>query len=169
MSSVDIAQMNLNRRILRKTLLIALVLAAALAGTVNALEIPGARALADLIMRFDSNGNSTIDTREWQDGVAGSFDDIDGDRDGKITAVEIDDLSGPLEQEAGTVAATLVPKLLSPLIMSMDANKDGAVSRDEFIKKVDEMFARLDANKDAILTRTELIDLPVRMVTAARN
>jgi len=152
-----------------KALLIATLAAAALSGDVRAIDVPGAAALADLIMRFDTNGDSKIDTGEWQAGVAGSFGEIDADRDGNITAVEIDELSGPLEQEAGAVVATLVPKLLKPLIMSMDADKDGAVSREEFLKKVDEMFARLDADKDAVLTRTEVIELPMKMVTPPRN
>jgi len=131
--------------------------------------MPGAGALADLVMRFDTNGDSKIDTGEWQTGVAASFDELDTDHDGKITGAEIDALGVGLEQELGQVVGTLVLKLIKPLIMSMDADKDGAVSREEFAKKADEIFARLDVNKDAVLTRAEVLDLPVKMLVPAKD
>lgn len=53
--------------------------------------------------------------------------------------------------------------------MSMDTNKDGTVSREEFMKKVDEIFARLDANKDAVLTRDVLLELPMILLTPAKR
>lgn len=98
-----------------KTFVIALILAAITLSGVHAVEVPGAGTLADLIMRFDTNGDGKIDTGEWQTGVEASFDEIDTNRDGKITEAEIDALSGPLEGEVGSIVATLVPKLIKPL------------------------------------------------------
>lgn len=143
-------------------------LALALGGYLNAVELPGAGALADLVMgRFDSNGDSKIDGGEWQLGAAASLEEIDVDRDGKITATEIDALGEPIGKEAGAAAGALVPKLIKPLILSMDADGDGAVSREEFTKKMDALFAGLDADKDAQLTRGELIALPVKAFVPA--
>ncbi|MEQ1854233.1 MAG: EF-hand domain-containing protein [Chthoniobacteraceae bacterium] len=138
-------------------------LALAFGGNLNAIEIPGAGALADLVIaRFDSNGDSKIDSGEWQLGAAASFEEIDVDRDGKITATEIDALGEPIGKEAGAAAGALVPQLIKPLILSMDADADGAVSREEFTKKMGALFAILDANKDAQVMREEMIELPVK-------
>jgi Ca2+-binding EF-hand superfamily protein len=151
---------------LRATLA-ALLLTLACRGNSHAVEMPGSGVLAELIMRFDTNGDSKIDSGEWQMGVTASFSEIDADNDGKITAVEIDELSGPLEREVGSIVAILLPKLIKPLLMSMDADKDGIVSREEFAKQVDTLFAKLDADMNAELTRAELIDLPVKLLAPA--
>ena len=39
---------------------------------------------------------------------------------------------------------------------SMDANKDGKVSKEEFIKAHEAMFGTMDANKDGFLDKTEM-------------
>jgi hypothetical protein len=143
-------------------------LALAFAGASNAIELPGAGALADLVIaRFDSNGDSKIDSGEWPLGAAASFEEIDVGRDGRITATEIDALGEPIGKEAGAAAGALVPKLIKPLLLSMDGDADGAVSRDEFTKKMAALFATLDADKDAQLTRAELIALPVKALVPA--
>lgn len=41
----------------------------------------------------------------------------------------------------------------------MDANKDGNVSKDEFIKAHEAMFANMDANKDGSIDKTEMGNL----------
>ena len=143
-------------------------LALAFGGYLNAIELPGAGALADLVIaRFDSNGDTKIDSGEWPLGAAASFEEIDVDRDGKISATEIDALGEPIGKEAGAAAGALVPKLIKPLLLSMDGDADGAVSREEFTKKMDALFATLDADKDAQLTRVELIALPVKALVPA--
>ena len=38
----------------------------------------------------------------------------------------------------------------------MDANKDGKISKDEFAKHHDAMFAKMDANKDGVLDKAEM-------------
>ena len=38
----------------------------------------------------------------------------------------------------------------------LDANKDGNVSKDEFIKAHEAMFASMDANKDGSIDKTEM-------------
>ena len=39
---------------------------------------------------------------------------------------------------------------------TMDANKDGKVSKEEFIKAHEAMFGTMDANKDGFLDKTEM-------------
>ena len=60
--------------------------------------------------------------------------------------------------------AALVVKLIKPILLAMDMDGDGTVSREEFTKAVNACFARLDANRDAQLTRDELMDLPLKML-----
>ncbi len=158
------------RTIRRHSAIIAAVLTFVLVGPLNAIDLPGMGALADLIMKsFDTNGDSKIDTGEWQAGAKASFDQIDADGDGKITAGEIDALGAAIAEEAGAAVGALVPKLIKPLILAMDANGDGVVSRDEFLKKMDELFAKLDTNKNAELTREELIQLPLKLLPTGKR
>jgi hypothetical protein len=160
--------MNLTPIIRPKTIIVTALLAFASSGNLHAAEMPGAGALADLIIKqFDTNGDSKIDTGEWQAGTAASFEEIDTDRDGKMTAAEIDALGEAVAKESGEAAGALVPKLIKPLILAMDADGDGAVSREEFGKKVDGLFAKLDSDMDAQLTKAELIALPLRMLLPA--
>jgi len=134
----------------------------------HAIELPGAGALADLVMgQFDTNGDTKIDSGEWQSGASTSFVEIDADQNGKITANEIDALGETIGKEAGAAAGALVPKLIKPLILSMDADGDGTVSQEEFTKKMEVLFAMLDAEKDAQLTRAELIALPMKAFVPA--
>jgi Ca2+-binding EF-hand superfamily protein len=136
----------------------------------RAAELPGVGALVDIVIaRFDTNGDSKIDTGEWQAGVAGSFDEIDTDGDGRITVAEIDALGDAIAGEAGATVAALVMKLIKPILLSMDTDGDGTVSREEFNKAANAWFARLDANKDAQLTRDELMDLPLKMLLPGRK
>ena len=139
------------------------------ASPLPAAELPGAGALADLVMRFDTSGDSRIDAGEWQNGVVMSFEEIDRDRDGKITASEVEELGGELEKEAGSIVSVLVPKVIKPIIMGMDGDKDGAVSRDEFTKRVEEIFAKVDENKDSYLTRGEAMELPLKVLVPEKK
>jgi len=137
----------------------------AICACAHAVELPGVGALVDIVIaRFDTNGDSKIDTGEWQAGVEGSFAEIDTDGDGKITVAEIDALGDEIATEAGATVAALVMKLIKPIILAMDTDGDGSVSREEFTKAANAWFAKLDANKDAELTRAELMDLPLKML-----
>ena len=137
-------------------------------GPLRAAEIPGAGVLADLITKqFDANGDSKFDAGEWQAGVAASFAEIDADGDGLMTPAEIDSLENVIGKETGETAAVLAVKLIKPLLLSMDADRDGSVSRDEYTKVASALFAKLDANQDAELTRAELLMLPVKMLIPA--
>ena len=84
-----------------------------------------------------------------------------------MTPAEIDSLENVIGKETGETAAVLAVKLIKPLLLSMDADRDGSVSRDEYSKVASALFAKLDANQDAELTRAELLMLPVKMLLPA--
>ena len=146
----------------------ALLLAPMLSAPLHAAELPGAGVLADIVLKqFDTNGDAKIDTGEWQAGITASFAEMDADGDGRITAEEMDAVGAGVGKEIGEAAGAVVAKLIKGLLLTMDADKDGVVSRDEFAKATGELFAKLDTNRDAELTRAELLLLPVKMLLPA--
>ena len=46
--------------------------------------------------------------------------------------------------------------MLEQMFKKLDANGDGAVTREEAVKLVDERFAAIDANKDGVVDKTEV-------------
>jgi Ca2+-binding EF-hand superfamily protein len=52
---------------------------------------------------------------------------------------------------------------------AMDANKDGVVTRDEFLAHPSQMFDRLDANHDGKVTRDELAAMHEHMIQVCRQ
>lgn len=142
--------------------LLALIL---LSSSLNA-AIPGAEALGKLITsQFDTNSDALIDQGEWQSGIGNSFEKLDTNQDGTIKGEEIDGLSEDIAKESGSIAGTLVVVLIKQLIMSLDSDRDKAVSRAEYDKPTESIFTKLDADKNASLTLAELSELPSHLVT----
>jgi uncharacterized low-complexity protein len=50
----------------------------------------------------------------------------------------------------------------------MDENKDGKVSKEEFIKAHEAMFDKLDTNKDGVLDKAEMAKMPQGMCGGAK-
>lgn len=128
--------------------------------------LPGGDALASLIItQFDTNSDGSVDAGEWQTGIARSFDDMDSDGDHKITAREIDSLQTEIAKETGELAAGVVVTLIKKVILSLDTDKDQAVSRKEYDANTEGFFKTLDADKNGTLSKSELADLPVKVIT----
>lgn len=53
-------------------------------------------------------------------------------------------------------------------LMRLDANKDGAITLDEFMVRRDDRFAKLDTNKDGVLSPEEIV-APMKARTAERD
>jgi len=125
--------------------------------------VPGADVLADMILaEFDTNSDGSIDGDEWKAGIEKSFDDIDQDHDGKITGEEIDALAGPISESTGTVGAKIATVLVKKLLMLLDKNGDGVITKDEYKEGCDAMFKKLDANHDGKVSKDELLELPAK-------
>jgi hypothetical protein len=149
-----------------KTLFLAAVLCTFFVAPVSA-ALPGGEALAELILgEFDSNADSKLDAGEWQNGVGGSFDKMDGNADGSITEDEAGAFESDISNKIGSIGATLVVTLIKKVLMSLDGNKDSLVSRAEYDKLSTDMFSKLDADKDSFSTKAELADLPLKLVGA---
>jgi Ca2+-binding EF-hand superfamily protein len=128
--------------------------------------LPGGDALAGLILtQFDSNSDGSVDAGEWQTGIARSFDDMDSDGDHQLTANEIDSLQSEIAKETGELAAGVVVALIKKVILTLDTDKDQAVSRKEYDANAVGFFKTLDADKNGTLSKSELADLPVKVIT----
>lgn len=130
-----------------------------------AFEIPGASALADVILeRFDENEDGVLDTGEWQAGIDEGFGQLDQDGNGNIDEVEKKNLDGLIGEEVGEGKAKLVSPIITTALRSFDENDDEAVSEEEFSKKANDLFKKLDTNSDAEVTKQELKQLPLKLL-----
>lgn len=128
--------------------------------------VPGAEALAKLIAQeFDTNADGLLDQGEWQNGIGGSFDKMDTNRDGSIKPEEVDAMGDDIAAEAGDIGGVVLVALIKQALLTLDQDGDKAVSRKEFDALTDGIFTKLDADKSASLTPAELSDLPVKMLT----
>jgi Ca2+-binding EF-hand superfamily protein len=98
-----------------------------------------------------------------------SFDTVDADKNGKITAAEMTPKAGkrfdrfdadksgdvtPAEIEAVLRAA--LEKQRDRILAALDADKNGTISRTEYDATVDKLVADADADKDGSLSMAEV-------------
>lgn len=170
----------------RKTLLTLAVLTALAAGTAFAATAPAPGASATSAQpapraKLDSNGDGSVDRTEAakHSRLAGKFDELDKNKDGKLTKDEMParhdrghDKRGHDPREAmsrldtdkdGRISraeATAAEGKMASRFDQMDANKDGYVDRaDHEIRakqRKDEWFAGADTDKDGKLSRAEV-------------
>jgi Ca2+-binding EF-hand superfamily protein len=91
---------------------------------------------------LDHNGTYTCD--EWRQFATRIFNMADRNHDGYVDASEFKTI-----QQA-------VPIFKEADIAYFDDNRDGRLSRDEFVKKPNPIFARYDKNGDCMVTPQEL-------------
>ena len=127
--------------------------------------VPGAETLAKLITHeFDTNSDNILDQGEWQNGIAGSFDQMDTNHDGSIKPEEVDGMSDDISAEAGDIGGVILVGLIKQALLALDQDGDKAVNRKEFNTLTDGLFTKLDADKNASLTLAELSELPVKIM-----
>ena len=170
----------------RKTLLTLAVLIALTAGTAFAATAPASGASAAGAqptprVKLDSNGDGSVDRAEAakHPRLAGKFDELDKNKDGKLTKEEMPQRHdrghgkrghGPREamvkldtDKDGRISrteATAGEGKMASRFDQMDANKDGFIDRaDHEVRakqRTDEWFAKADADKDGKLSRAEI-------------
>ncbi len=131
----------------RKPLIVLAVLAAMSTATAFAAD-PPARPDDHGPGQLDKNGDGVIDRNEAaaDPKLAGAFDQIDTDKDGKLSRAELPRHHGKRGQGPRDFA-----------LAKLDADKDGRISRDEAKAepKFAERFDAMDTNKDGFVDRVD--------------
>lgn len=133
-------------------------------------DIPGAAALGSLVReQFDTNADGSIDTGEWQTGVASGFDSLDGNGDGSVTSAEVDLLAEPLREQFGDFGGALVAALVKAVVQNLDSDRDKTISRDEYTEETGKILKRLDVDGDGSVSEQELRSLPAKVLATQQG
>jgi Ca2+-binding EF-hand superfamily protein len=94
--------------------------------------------------KIDGNNDGKISKKEFLDAAIKNFNIIDKNKDGFLT---IDELKA-----IGKIDAIKFMK-------EVDINKDGKISKEEFIKAAEKKFKLLDKNNDSFIDQKEWNDI----------
>jgi Ca2+-binding EF-hand superfamily protein len=138
----------------------------------------------DKMKMMDSNGDGKITSMEHADGAKMMFTKMDSDKDGQVTAAEMDSMhaskhgSTKADKEgydkqghdkamtdrshdkAGKMSSTAK-------IAAMDTNSDGKLSAAEHASGAKQMFSKMDADRDGQLTAQEMREGERSMMSAS--
>ena len=104
------------------------------------------------MMRYDTNKDGIVDRAEWVTGQEARFKQLDLNSDGKLSP---DELIRTPPAARGVLPSDAPSKSQSTFFLRMDSDKDGFVSKPEFMAQADRNFARCDTNKDGRITTDE--------------
>lgn len=97
------------------------------------------------IMRYDTDKDGFVDKAEWQAAQEAAFRRRDADKDDRLSP---DEVSRRPAGATGVLPADAQNTRRSPFFQRLDRDKDGFVSRAEYMAEADRRFARCDSNKD---------------------
>ena len=100
------------------------------------------------LMRYDTNKDGFVDRKEWAAGQEARFKLLDTNGDGKLTKDE-------LFVGNGTPPSDRQIRSQATYFGLLDADKDGGVSKAEFMAQAERNFARCDLDKDGRITTAE--------------
>ncbi|MEJ2180451.1 MAG: EF-hand domain-containing protein [Gammaproteobacteria bacterium] len=97
---------------------------------------------------FDTNGDGVVTMDEFNAAAANRFDNMDADNNGVVTLEEFKTYIGQKRSERR-----------QQKFQTMDINKDGQVSQDEYIsykqKRAESRFQNMDINNDGVVSKEE--------------
>lgn len=111
----------------------------------------------EMFTKMDANKDGKLDQADRAAHHGQMFDKLDTDKNGSISRSEFDAAhqnrrgGEGMKREHGGRGG----KMAKMMLHMADANKDGAVSRDEFMAGATRHFDMMDANKDGKLTKAE--------------
>jgi hypothetical protein len=111
-------------------------------------KAPPARERTSGLMRYDTNQDGFVDRAEWAAGQEARFKLLDTNGDGKLTKDE-------LFVGNGTPPSDRQIRSQATYFGLLDADKDGIVSKAEFMAQAERNFARCDLDKDGRITTAE--------------
>ncbi|HYC64349.1 MAG TPA: hypothetical protein VEC14_06440 [Reyranellaceae bacterium] len=104
------------------------------------------------VMRFDANKDGFVDKAEWQSAQLSRFAQRDADKDGKLSA---DEMARRPAGATGVLPADAQNTRRTPFFRRLDADRDGFVSKTEYMADADRRFGRCDTNKDGRINAEE--------------
>jgi Ca2+-binding EF-hand superfamily protein len=124
---------------------------------------PGGAALpSPLITALDADRDGELSAKEI-DNAPAALRTLDKDKDGKLSRGEF--MPAPRERgPAGAGTDELVARLLA-----FDKNGDGKLSANELPERMQGLLARADANKDGFVDKEELTKLAQQQAAARRD
>ena len=111
-------------------------------------KAPTARERTSGLMRYDTNKDGVVDRAEWAAGQEARFKLLDTNGDGKLTKDE-------LFVGNGTPPSDRQIRSQATYFGLLDADKDGIVSKAEFLAQAERNFTRCDLDKDGRITTAE--------------
>lgn len=109
-------------------------------------EGPGGPRGLGMFEDADTNKDGKVSKAEFLAASDGRFDEMDFNKDGFIDKSDLE----------AHRAACEAGKILCGPLARLDANKDGKVSKAEFMAGPHPMFGRMDANKDGVIDQNEI-------------
>ena len=100
------------------------------------------------LMRYDTNKDGFVDRKEWSAGQDARFNLLDTNHDGKLTKDELFVGNGVPPTDRQLQSQVTYFRLL-------DSDKDGTVSKAEFMALAERNFGRCDLDKDGRITVPE--------------
>jgi hypothetical protein len=107
--------------------------------------LPSKDQYEEWLSRIDLDGDGAVTREEWAVHQAAGFDRVDANRDGKLTMAE---MHAALQPQRESEAAKVFQR--------WDLNKDGFVTREEFLGRDFPGFKMLDTDGDGNITADEL-------------
>ena len=105
------------------------------------------------LFEADSNNDGTLTRAEFDASRAARFETLDANHDRQLAREEM--RSGRERGEHGGRGHHRRGGHRGMHLERADANNDGAITRDEFLARPTQMFARLDANSDGVISADE--------------
>jgi EF-hand domain pair/EF hand len=106
------------------------------------------------VMRYDINGDGFVDRAEWNAGQEARFKQLDTNGDGKLTQDELF-ARAPAAGVANAGPGDRQAQRQTAYFQRLDSDKDGFVSKAEFMAQASRNFARCDLDKDGRINTAE--------------
>jgi Ca2+-binding EF-hand superfamily protein len=147
-------------RLIAVITLVAITTSGCIGMAVRAVAQPSKPDLSKLLDRADANGDGIITKAEFTAARAKMFDRLDRNHDGYLTK---DDKPRFSLRQGGDGSR------LQEILLMLDKDGDGRISRDEFVNSPSLLFERADTNHDGQVDASELAAFHAAMAARGAN